>query len=165
MVTATADITQVSTPITQKRLKPRYEQFINEYLLTKNASLSAKNVGYTGKNLHVMGYKLLHKPEIKAVIDAHYARENEKITDKIEEVAKAREISREKYTETAWKEFETLDKTEANAPRYMEIAGKALGYIGTSNDSRPTQAIQINIDMRTMSDNDKLSALRSLLDA
>ena len=41
------------------------------------------------------------------------------------------------------KDYKSLEKTEPNAPRFMDIAGKALGYIGVNQDSRPHQTLNV----------------------
>jgi phage terminase small subunit len=53
-----------------KPLKHKQQVFIDEYLLSFNATDAAKRAGYSEKTAHAMGWENLRKPEIKAQIDA-----------------------------------------------------------------------------------------------
>ena len=52
--------------------------------------------------------------------------------------------------------FNELQSTEPNSPRFLDLAGKALGYTQATNDSRAvstTNNVQINISgQETQSD-------------
>lgn len=52
---------------------PRQQRFIDAWLITGNATQSAKNAGYSEASAHVQGYLLLRNDKIKAAIDARIA--------------------------------------------------------------------------------------------
>lgn len=134
-------------------LTARKQAFINVYKSTKNASESAKLAGYSAKTCVQIGSRLLRDVDVKTALESWEAEEKSKLT-------------KENYVNRAWNEFESLDKTEANAPRFMEIAGKALGYIGNSNDSRPNQTLIINMEASASAiPTERWQNIRKLLDA
>lgn len=60
-------------------------------------------------------------------------------------------------------DYKALELTEANKPRFLDIAGKALGYIGSNQDSKVTNQT-LNINLLPGQDRDTLlSNVRRLL--
>lgn len=112
-------------------LSVKQNKFIESYLVTNNAKQSALNAGYPEKYSASIGWQLLKNPKILAELDSQRTKLRSTIT-------------KESYIDRALSIHDSLDKTEANAPRYYDIAGKALGYIGANQDSRPNQTLIIN---------------------
>ena len=77
-------------------------------------------------------------------------------------------MTKDKYIDKAMETFEKLDITEPNSPRFYDIAGKALGYVGANNDSRPNQTLNItmnNMEAGKLPLAEKWNALRKMLEA
>lgn len=150
-----------SPKVIEKPLKNRYQLFVNAYLVTQNAAEAARNAGYKSKRPAIVGYRLLKKPVIRDAIQAYQKLELEKSQDKL----KAHAISKESYIDTAWKEYERVEE-EPTKIRALELAGKALGYIGASSDQNPkTQNIQINmVNINGLSAEQCWEKVRDLLD-
>lgn len=89
----------------------------------QNATQSAIKAGYSAKSAVQIGSQLLHKPKIKTAIDNLIAKKRE-------------EITKESYVDMALKDYRALDTNEPNKPRFLDIAGKALGYIGNNQDQK-----------------------------
>lgn len=114
-----------------KRINEREALFIAYYQTSHNATESAVKAGYSPKSAKSIGCQLLKKPKISLAIKDQTAKQ-------------LAEISKESFINRALSIHDELDKTEPNAPRYYDIAGKALGYIGVNQDSRPNQTLIIN---------------------
>lgn len=86
-----------------KNLRPKQKAFIREYLLCRNASEALRRAGYKSKNPDVDGHKLLVTPSIKAIIEDHERKAQEKfeITQEmmIKEIAAVAFFDMEKATE------------------------------------------------------------------
>jgi hypothetical protein len=95
----------------------------------QNATQAAIKAGYSEKSAAQIAWQLLRKPKIKAELDAWKAKKRE-------------EISKEDFVDMAIKDYRSLDVTEPNKPRFLDIAGKTLGYIGANGDGK--QATTIN---------------------
>jgi phage terminase small subunit len=54
-------------------LSPKQQRFVQEYLITLNASEAARRAGYSAKTAHVIGQENLRKPAIQAAL--RYANE------------------------------------------------------------------------------------------
>lgn len=103
---------------------------------------------------------MLTDKDVKSAIDAWEASEHAKIEEK-----KA-ERTKDSYVETVWKQYETVTE-EPSKIRALELAGKAMGFIGT-NDSRPNQTLNITLnktEVLNMIAPEKWNSLRSLLES
>lgn len=141
-------------------LTARKKSFIDNYMLTRNASDSARKAGYSIKTCRQLGSRLLTDKDVKSAIDAWEASEHAKIEEK-----KA-ERTKDSYVETVWKQYETVTE-EPSKIRALELAGKAMGFIGT-NDSRPNQTLNITLnktEVLNMIAPEKWNSLRSLLES
>lgn len=135
-------------PLTTKEAK-----FIAAYQATGNQVESAKIAGYSPKNLAPQASRLLKNAKVKAEIDKFKAQKRE-------------ELSKETFVDKAMNCFDELDVQEPNKPRFLDIAGKALGYIGANPDSRPNQSLTIvNINADGKSQAEIWELTRKLLDA
>lgn len=115
-------------------LTSKQSKFIASYQIIRNATQAAINAGYPEKTAASMGCQLMKNPKIVAELDAWKAK-------------KASEITKDDFIDLAISDFKSLELTEANRPRMLDIAGKALGYIGTGAN-QPTQTLnltQVNI--------------------
>jgi len=110
-------------------LTEKQRKFVESYLVTNNAKQSAINAGYPEKTSAAVGWQLLKNHKILAEIDSCRTKLRSKIT-------------KESYIDKALETFEKLDITEPNAPRFYDIAGKALGYLG-NNEQKTSQTLNI----------------------
>jgi hypothetical protein len=122
-----------------KRINEREALFIAYYQAegetNLNATESARKAGYSPKSCPQIGSQLLRKPKIREAIQKHID-------------SKRADITKKDYVDMAIKDYKELSITEANKPRFLDIAGKALGYIGNNQDARPNQSLTlINVDM------------------
>jgi hypothetical protein len=120
-------------------LSEKQKKFVESYLVNNDAKKSAILAGYPdNKNTTALAWRLMKSPKILA--------ELESCRTKIRGV-----MTKEKYIDKALESFELLDITEPNAPRFYDIAGKALGY--TSNKEPNTvinnNTLNINVDSMT----------------
>ena len=65
-------------PLSQKRLNPRQQKFVQEYLKEPNATQAAIKAGYSKKTAGSIGTENLQKPAIRAAIEA----KQEKLAEK-----------------------------------------------------------------------------------
>jgi len=134
-----------------KRINEREALFIAHYLVSHNATESALKAGYSPKSSAKIGSQLMHKPKIINAIQCHEAKRIDA-------------ISKESFIDMAVSDYKKLELTEANKPRFLDIAGKALGYIGAGND-RPNQTLNVlNVQLTGKESRDELLAnVRRLL--
>ena len=106
-------------------LTERKRAFIDYYKSTGNATESAKLAGYKGKYVNRSASRLLHDVDISIAVKEFQETRKEK-------------YSKENYIDTAWKEYEQIEEKPSKI-RALELAGKALGYVGSSNDTKTIQ--------------------------
>lgn len=114
-------------------LTSKQAKFVASYQLTHNATESAINAGYPVKTAPQMGSKLVRNPKIVNQLEEWKAK-------------KSLEVTKADFIDMALKDYKELGVTEPNKPRFLDIAGKALGHLGANGgDSRPNQTLNINI--------------------
>ena len=139
----------------------RKKAFVDHYLLTGNASESARKAGYSVKTANVQGSRLLTNKFIVEAIQVYKAQQ-----DVLMEQRK-KELSKDSFVDTALEKFRSVEE-EGIKPRYLEIAGKALGYIGSGSDSRTpsiTNNIQINAVITNQSPSELWDMARKLMES
>lgn len=122
-------------PDSTLHLTIKQQRFIEAYKQHGDATKAAISAGYALKSANVEGSRLLKSAKILAELKQWKYR-------------KASEITRDDFVDMALNDYKQLDVTEPNKPRFLDIAGKTLGYIGSNND-KPSQTInntQININ-------------------
>ena len=136
------------TNLTAKQIK-----FVESYIVNGQGKLSAVNAGYPESQAASIGWQLLKNPKILTAIDSCRTKLRANFT-------------KENYIDKALDTFEKLDITEPNSPRFYDIAGKALGYIGNGTDNKSiTNNTQINIaiDTANLSTPDLINNIRRML--
>lgn len=114
-------------------LTSKQERFIASYKLCENGREAAINAGYSLKSADQAAHQNLRNDRIRAEIDAWKASKRE-------------EISKEDFVDLAIKDYKALEVTEPNKPRFLEMAGKTLGYLGAEKPSSTVNNLtQINI--------------------
>lgn len=138
-------------------LTAKKKAFVDVYTTCRNASESARQAGYSVKTCRQAGSRLLTDVDVKQAIDAWEAEERAK------NEAKKRERSKDNFIEEAYKAVESLPVEDSTRPRYLEIAGRALGYLGKDGD-KPNQTLIINVDAKSLPQGERWDRLRSLID-
>ena len=151
-----AELAMLENPQSNPRpivLNSKQSKFLASYQLTGNATESAINAGYVAKTAHIEGYRLLRNPKIIAELEQWKAKKLQT------------QLSKTDFVDIAMESFRKVEVTEPNSPRFLDIAGKALGHIG-ANQPSVTNNTQINIkaDVVNLPTNDKWTALRSMLE-
>ena len=123
-----------------KKLTPKQELFIKEYLISFNATKAAENAGYSKKTAMKIGSENLQKPEIIAAIrkDMNKTSQRLEITreDLIQDLVDIKNSQKEDFPQTAIKAIEVIAKMLGlNEPEKQDI---------TSNGNQIT-GFEINI--------------------
>lgn len=98
-------------------LTRRKKEFINQYILTKNATESAKLAGYSLKTAYSTGSRLLKNVEVNKAIETYFQQKQDDL-----------DLSRENYQRKTLENYyqETHPSVKA---RYWEMFGKSRGYL------------------------------------
>ena len=136
-------------------LTAKQAKFVESYRSSGDLKQAVVEAGYCPKNANSLA------------VQANRMLKNAKVVSEIAnwKQKKASEITKPDYIDRALQSFESLDITEPNAPRFFEIAGKALGYVGVANDQRTSTInnnLQINLN-GTESHADLWSMARKLI--
>jgi len=114
------------------KLTERQKQFILEYLVDLNASAAAARAGYSKKNAHIKGYRLLKDPRITAEIDR--ARQErisrteitaDYVLSQLKEIVE-RCMQREAVKDRSGKETGEYRFDASGANKALELLGKHL---------------------------------------
>ena len=117
-------------------LTSKQAKFVASYQITHNSTQAAINAGYPAKSAPSIGCQLLKNKKIITELEAWKAK-------------KASEITKEDFVDLAISDYKALKVEEPNKPRFLDIAGKALGYIGANGQEKPqtiNNLTQININ-------------------
>lgn len=121
----------------QKKLTPKQQLFIREYLVDLNATQAAIRAGYSKKTAYAIGKENLHKPQIKKAI-----------TEAIKKRAKKIDISAEYVLEKLKGIADKCTKSKTYDPR---AAAKALELIG-KHLKLFTDKIEVSGELKTLTD-------------
>jgi hypothetical protein len=117
--TVLTEVAPPAEPINEFNLTARQMLFVESYKITGDATKSAISAGYALKSAHVEGHRLLKNAKVLAELKRWRIR-------------KSSEITKNDFIDLALEDYRTLDKCEPNAPRFLDIAGKALGYTASN---------------------------------
>lgn len=138
-------------------LTPRKKAFVDNYLLTKNGAEAARLSGYSVKTARQAASRLLTNADVKEAIEAVEAEKQAKWN------ARKEQLSKESFVETAWNHFKSEEEPSVK-PRYLEIAGRALGYLSKDDSKSAVNNLIINVDPNTLSTSARWDKLRALID-
>ena len=108
-------------------LTRRKEQFIDNYILTLNATKSAEQAGYSQRTAYSQGSRLLSNVEVKGVIDKRLA-----------EIQARNTITKESIIQNLWKEA-------LNAQRSADRISANVALAKIRGDIRDNQVTQVSI--------------------
>jgi hypothetical protein len=103
--------------VINRRLTVRQERFIKAYKANGDGTKSAIESGYSLHTAPQIASQLLKNPRIRARLES-WAKKKEE------------QLSKTDFVSLAINDYQSLDVTEPNKPRFLDIAGKALGYLG-----------------------------------
>ena len=126
-----------------KMLTKRKERFINNYILTLNATKAAEVSGYSIKTAYSQGSRLLRNVEVKEIV-----------TRRLNEINEKKKISRETVLEGLWS-IALSGRREADRIAAYTTVAKINKYINDNN----IQQVAVNIndvikDLRDNKDNE-----------
>ena len=114
-----------------KKLTAKQERFVQEYLISLNATDAAIKAGYSEKTAYSIGNENLSKPEIKAAIALSQAKTEETLLitkeSLIEDLIAIKELNRfsERTSHVAIKAIEVINKMQGyNAVEKKEVEHK-----------------------------------------
>lgn len=121
---------QEVSSITQK-LTLKQQRFIDEYIISGNATQSAIKAGYSKKTARKIGQENLTKPDIRAAIDKRNAEiQSEKTMDMKEVMERLTAIGRGETSEQQLSnkgEVVEVETKTSDRIRAMELIGKRYG--------------------------------------
>lgn len=116
--------------ITQK-LTQKQQRFVDEYIISGNATQSAIKAGYSKRSAYSVGQENLRKPVIKAAIDKRNAEiESEKTADMTEVMEYLTYVMRGEQTEsvaTAKGIYDNVPVSAKDRIKAAELIGKRHG--------------------------------------
>ena len=114
-----------------KKLTAKQERFVQEYLISLNATDAAIKAGYSEKTAYSIGNENLSKPDIKAAIALSQAKTEETLLitkeSLIEDLIAIKELNRfsERTSHVAIKAIEVINKMQGyNAVEKKEVEHK-----------------------------------------
>lgn len=102
----------------KKKLTPKQERFVEEYLIDLNATQAAIRAGYSARRAKEIGYQLLHKTTLQETIQKARQKLSERVRITQEKVLKDLETARQLAMET---------KKLSAAIRASELQGRHIG--------------------------------------
>ena len=122
-------------------LTAKQNRFVESFLAQGDKVYAACDAGYSAKSAHAISCQLLKKPYVIAKINelkVKIAKNELKVT---------KDFSRDDFIQYALEDYKSLELTEANRPRMLELAGKGAGIIGSSESSRTTNTMNVQINL------------------
>ncbi|MCT4374251.1 terminase small subunit [Limosilactobacillus fermentum] len=139
-----------ASSITQ-RLTQKQQRFVDEYIISGNATQAAIKAGYSKKTAKQMGTENLAKPIIKAELDRRNAEiQSAKTMDMQEVMERLAAMGRGETTEeTVTNKGEVIETATRNADKLkaMELIGKRFGAWTDKKEISGTLDIDIDIGM------------------
>lgn len=125
-------------------LTNKQAQFVAAYKLSGDATQSAITAGYAVKSASVEGCRLLKNNKIIAELESWRLK-------------RAKDITKEDLINNAMDDYRSIEVKEPNRPRFLELTGKLLGFIGgQTEEKRPNQTMNIQINMTGREDQAEL---------
>lgn len=115
-------------------LTSKQERFVSAYIELGDATKACIVAGYAAKSANVEASRMMKRAEIIEALN-EYRKERRNA------------FTKEDFISLALNDYKSLDVTEPNKPRFLQLAGQGAGILG--NTDRPSQSLtinQINID-------------------
>lgn len=141
--------------ITQK-LTQKQQRFVDEYIISGNATQAAIKAGYSKKTARKIGQENLTKPDIKAVIEERNAEiKTEKTADMTEVMEYLTSVMRGEQTEsvaTAKGVYDNIPVSAKDRIKAAELIGKRHG--AWTDKKVVSGDVQIDVGMGDYDDED-----------
>lgn len=121
--------------MTERKLTPKQERFVEEYLIDLNATQAATRAGYSAKTAEQQGYQLLQKPSVQAALEERRAK-----------MAKATDVTPERVI------HELAKLGFANMADYMRAGPDGDPYLDFSNLTRDQAAALVEVTVEDFKD-------------
>jgi len=136
-------------------LTTKQNRFITAYKELGDANQACIVAGYSPKSANIEASRLLRNVKIVQELD-NWRKERQK------------EFRKEDFIDYALKDYNSLEVTEPNKPRFLQLAGQAVGIIGNNDFRSPsiTNNTQINVNIEQVNallPSDKWENVRKLL--
>lgn len=132
-----------------KKLTLKQQRFVDEYIISGNATQAAIKAGYSKKTAKQMGTENLAKPIIKAELDRRNAEiQSAKTMDMQEVMERLAAMGRGETTEeTVTNKGEVIETATRNADKLkaMELIGKRFGAWTDKKEIKGNLDIEIGI--------------------
>ncbi|MFJ6963503.1 MAG: terminase small subunit [Limosilactobacillus fermentum] len=132
-----------------QRLTQKQQRFVDEYIISGNATQAAIKAGYSKKTAKQMGTENLAKPIIKAELDRRNAEiQSAKTMDMQEVMERLAAMGRGETTEeTVTNKGEVIETATRNADKLkaMELIGKRFGAWTDKKEIKGNLDIEIGI--------------------
>lgn len=143
-----------------EKLTTKQKAFIDCYIVDRNGTKSAISAGYSVKSAYIEANRMLKRPHVKKVIDELL-------------YAKAKQhrislLSKDDFVSRALNDYEKLDIEAANRPRFLELAGRGAGILGSEKQNSgnvTNNTLIINADISQNSSPELWEQTRKLLGA
>lgn len=139
-----------------RKLTTRQQKFIDNYIISGNATAAAREAGYSVKSAKQMGAENLTKPYIREEIDRQLSEiRSESIADQEEVLQHLTAVMRGEKKggamlglgKGAEKVIETMPPTVSEQTRAAELLARRYGLFNDKLDVKQTAAVQIYDDI------------------
>lgn len=117
--------------IVKKKLTQKQQRFVDEYIISGNATQAAIKAGYSKRSAYSVGQENLRKPVIKAALDKRNAEiKSDKTADMVEVMEYLTSVMRGEQTESVATAKGVYDGVEVSAKdriKAAELIGKRHG--------------------------------------
>jgi hypothetical protein len=115
---------------------PRWQRFVEQYLLCGSSLLAAERAGYSGRSLRKTSSRLLHQPEVAAAIEAGRKALAERSNFTFDRAMEQLRADRE---------FAIKTENATAAVRASELMAKMSGHLVERVDARVAMGFSLNL--------------------
>ncbi len=129
------------------KLTLKQSKFVDAYLANGDKVSACIFAGFSEKSAPAISCQLLKNPKIIAKITEGKLKKNLE-----QKTSRANQFDKAEFVDKALECFDSLEITESNKPRFLELAGKACNIIGTEKESKiVNQSLTINnVDIKAV---------------
>lgn len=135
--------------IVKKKLTQKQQRFVDEYIISGNATQAAIKAGYSKRSAYSVGQENLRKPVIKAALDKRNAEiKSEKTADMTEVMEYLTSVMRGEQTESVATAKGIYDDVEVSAKdriKAAELIGKRHGAWTDKKEINGSLDIEIGV--------------------
>ena len=129
--------------------------FVDHYIRTNNAVESVIAAGFSPKGAATAAWRVMKDPLVV-----------EEINRRRKEYVRERGLNKETFIEFALNDYNSVDVSSANRPRFLHLAGQASGIIGSEAGNTTTLNLTLNKNTLIASTtNEQLEHLQKMLES